>query len=150
MCNLRIIILFSLLAFFIGCQRPKEKGKAPSSKEVKFIHFNDMEEEKISDKISRRYVTGGDLSMAVFLMKKSAHIPKHKYPAEQIRYILKGSIKFKTKDATYIVEAGDVLIVPPDVLHEYWALEDTIDLQIYSPPREDWINRTDFYLRKIK
>lgn len=120
---------------------------------IQFFDFDEMSGEKLSDKISRTYVYGQNAMLARFIFKKGAVVPKHEHPNEQITYILKGSVKVTTKDKTYIVKAGQVLVIPPNTFHEFEALEDTIDIDVFSPPRQDWINGTDTYLQnqnKIK
>jgi quercetin dioxygenase-like cupin family protein len=118
--------------------------------DVKFIEFEKMPNEALSDKISRRYVYGEDAMLARFVFKKGAIVPEHQHPSEQITYILKGAVKVTVQGKEIIVRSGEVLIIPPNVLHKFEALEDTIDLDIFSPPREDWIKGTDSYLKKAK
>lgn len=86
--------------------------------------------------------------LARFDFKKGAIVPKHEHPNEQITYILKGSVQVKTQGKEYIVKAGQILIIPPNTPHEFEALEDTIDIDVFSPPRKDWIEGTDTYLKK--
>ena len=59
----------------------------------------------------------------------------------------KGALKFAIDEKEIVVRAGEVLCIPPHMPHEAWALEDTIDLDVFNPPREDWLNKTDDYLR---
>jgi quercetin dioxygenase-like cupin family protein len=143
---MRTLIL--LWCIFVGVQL---KAEAPMG--IQFFDFDEMSGEKLSDKISRTYVYGKNAMLARFTFKKGAVVPKHEHPNEQITYILKGSVKVTTKDKTYIVKAGQVLVIPPNTFHEFEALEDTIDIDVFSPPRQDWINGTDTYLQnqnKIK
>jgi quercetin dioxygenase-like cupin family protein len=118
------------------------------SMEVKLIDFEKMAPEKLGNKITRRYVSGENEMLARFDFKKGAIVPKHQHPNEQITYILKGCVKVTIEDKEYIVRAGQVLIIPPNTTHEFEALEDTIDLDVFSPPRQDWIEGTDNYLKK--
>jgi quercetin dioxygenase-like cupin family protein len=118
--------------------------------DVQFFQFEKMPSEKLSDTISRRYVYGKEAMLARFVFKKGAIVPEHKHPSEQITYILKGAVKVTTQGKEIIVRSGEVLIIPPNVLHKFEALEDTIDLDVFSPPREDWIEGTDSYLKKEK
>lgn len=118
--------------------------------DFKFIQFEKMPTEELSDKISRQYVYGKEAMLARFVFKKGAIIPEHQHPSEQITYILKGAVKVTLQGKEIIVRSGEVLIIPPNVLHKFEALEDTIDLDVFSPPREDWIKGTDSYLKKKK
>jgi len=115
---------------------------------VEFIDFEKMPAEKLGDKTTRRYVYGENAMLARFDFKKGAIVPKHEHPNEQITYIIKGSVRVKTQGKEYIVKAGQILIIPPNTFHEFEALEDTIDIDVFSPPREDWIEGTDTYLKK--
>jgi len=78
-------------------------------------------------------------------------VPKHSHENEQITYILEGALKFwigEDQSQEVIVKAGDVLHIPSHVPHKAEALEDTLDVDIFDPPRQDWLNKTDSYLRK--
>src|SRR6266849_6637642 len=81
------------------------------------------------------------------LLKKVAHVPMHHHVNEQITYILEGALKFQIGGREIVVHAGEVLCIPPNLPHEAWAVEDTVDLDVFHPPREDWMNKTDDYLR---
>jgi len=85
--------------------------------------------------------------LARVLMKKGAHVPLHHHHNEQVTYILEGALKFAIDGKEIVVHAGEVLCIPPHMPHEAWALEDTVDLDVFDPPREDWLNKTDDYLR---
>ena len=76
-----------------------------------------------------------------------AHVPLHHHHNEQVTYILEGALKFAIDGQEIVVRAGEVLCIPPHMPHEAWALEDTVDLDVFDPPREDWLNKTDDYLR---
>lgn len=118
--------------------------------DVKFFQFEQMPHEELSDKISRQYVYGDKAMLARFVFKKGAIVPEHQHPNEQITYILQGAVKVTLQGKEMIVRSGEVLIIPPNVPHKFEALEDTIDLDVFSPPREDWIQGTDSYLKKDK
>jgi len=78
-------------------------------------------------------------------------VPKHAHENEQLTYILEGALKFFVgEDGGHevVVRAGEVLHLPSNVPHEAHALEDTLDVDVFSPPREDWLNKTDAYLRR--
>jgi len=82
--------------------------------------------------------------MAYFYMKKGAHIPMHSHPNEQITYIMKGKVKIHSYvngvKKEFIISAGEVIIFPRDVKHEFWALEETVDLDVHIPVRVDWLS----------
>ncbi len=87
------------------------------------------------------------IMLARVLLKKGAHVPLHHHHNEQVTYILEGMLKFAIDGKEIVVRAGEVLCIPPHMPHEAWALEDTVDLDVFDPPREDWLNKTDDYLR---
>jgi quercetin dioxygenase-like cupin family protein len=75
-------------------------------------------------------------------------VPMHHHHNEQITYILEGALRFVVGGKEVVVRTGEVLCIPPHVPHEAFALEDTVDLDIFNPPRQDWIDRDDAYLRR--
>ena len=115
--------------------------------EPKYIPWNQVEREKLNDTIDRQMVVGEQLMLARVFLKKGAHVPEHHHHNEQVTYILEGALKFAIHGKEIVVRAGEVLCIPPDMPHEAWALEDTLDLDVFTPPREDWLNKADDYLR---
>jgi quercetin dioxygenase-like cupin family protein len=108
----------------------------------------DVEVEAMNSLIGRQFVVGSNTMLARVLLKKGAHVPLHSHHNEQISYILDGALKFHIEGREVVVHAGEVLCIPPHVPHEAFALEDTVDLDIFNPPRQDWIDRDDAYLRR--
>jgi quercetin dioxygenase-like cupin family protein len=115
--------------------------------ECKYIPWNKVEREKLNDLIDREMVVGNKLMLARVFLKKGAHVPMHQHHNEQVTYILDGALKFAIDGKEIVVRAGEVLCIPSNMPHEAWALEDTLDLDVFDPPREDWLNKTDGYLR---
>jgi quercetin dioxygenase-like cupin family protein len=113
--------------------------------------WSDIPVEPLNPLIGRQFVVGTGTMLARVLLAKGAHVPLHSHVNEQITYILSGSLKFLMREGgeprEVIVHAGEVLCIPPSVPHEAFALEDTVDLDIFNPPRQDWIDGTDAYLR---
>ena len=110
-----------------------------------------MPKEKVSDQLSRRLVTGERMMLAQVFIRKGCVVPKHQHDNEQLTYILEGALKFFLgEDGKEIVtvKAGEVLHIPSNVWHEAHALENTLDVDVFSPPRQDWLDKTDAYLRK--
>jgi len=111
----------------------------------------ELPEEQLNPLLSRRLVTGRRGMLAHVYLKKGCVVPKHHHENEQFTYILDGALKFFIgEDGTteVVVRAGEVLHIPSNLPHEAHALEDTLDLDIFCPPREDWLNKTDAYLRR--
>jgi quercetin dioxygenase-like cupin family protein len=106
--------------------------------------------ERVSDQLSRRLITGERIMLAHVYLKKGCVVPKHAHDNEQFTYILEGALRFFVGEEReeVIVRAGEVLHLPSNVPHEAQALEDTLDMDIFAPPREDWLNKTDAYLRR--
>jgi quercetin dioxygenase-like cupin family protein len=110
--------------------------------------WNDIEVEALSPLLGRQIVVGTNVMMARVFLKKGARVPRHSHYHEQIAYILEGALLFMIDDREITVSAGEVLCIPPNVPHEAVALEDTVDLDIFNPPRQDWIDKDDSYLRQ--
>ena len=103
--------------------------------------------EAMSDLISRKIVTGEKAMVAQVFLKKDAVVPEHHHESEQITYILEGALRFEIGGQEIVVGKGQVLRIPSNVPHRAVALEDTLDLDIFSPIREDWVKKDDAYLR---
>ena len=109
-----------------------------------------MPRERLSDEIERRFITGERVMLAHFYLKKGAQVLAHAHDNEQITYVLEGHLRLRLGaggEETFDVRAGEVLCIPPGVVHGAEALEDTLDVDIFSPPRQDWLEQTDDYLR---
>lgn len=113
----------------------------------KHIPWNQVERERLNPQIDREIIVGNKVMLARVLLKKGAHVPLHHHYNEQVTYVLDGALKFAIDGKEVVVHAGEVLCIPPDMPHEAWALENTVDLDVFNPPREDWLNKTDDYLR---
>ena len=110
-----------------------------------------MPKERVNDMLDRRLITGERIMLAHVYLKKGCIVPKHSHENEQLTYILEGALRFHLGDDQtdeLIVSAGEVLHIPSNLPHEAEALEDTLDVDVFSPPRADWLNKTDSYLRK--
>jgi quercetin dioxygenase-like cupin family protein len=120
---------------------------ANESAEATYTKWSDVEVEQLSSTIGRQFIVGTDMMIARVLLKKGGHVPMHQHHNEQITYILEGALRFVVGGKEVVVRSGEVLCIPPHVPHEAFALEDTVDLDIFNPPRQDWIDRDDAYLR---
>ena len=118
-----------------------------TSTKLKYLAWKNVEREQLNPLFDRQMVVGDKIMVARVLLKKGAHVPLHHHYNEQVTYILEGALKFAIDGKEIVVRAGEVLCIPPDMPHEAWAVEDTVDLDIFNPPREDWLNKTDDYLR---
>jgi quercetin dioxygenase-like cupin family protein len=109
-----------------------------------------MEKEKVTDVIHRKVISGERAMVAQIFLEKGAVVPMHSHENEQITYLLEGSLRFHIGEdrKELVLRAGEVLHIPPNVPHEAEAIEDCVDLDVFSPPRQDWIDGTDDYFRK--
>jgi quercetin dioxygenase-like cupin family protein len=117
---------------------------------ARHYRWDDVEHEQLSPTIGRRFITGDRMMIAQVFLAKDALVPKHSHENEQITYILEGTLRFFLGDdgaEVVDVQAGEVLTIPPHLPHEALALEDTLDLDVFNPPRQDWIDKSDAYLR---
>ena len=118
---------------------------------VSFFRWDDIPREQLSDLIERRLITGDRMMLAHVYLKKGAIVPRHSHENEQLTYILEGALRFWLGEdgaEEIVVGAGEVLHIPSNVPHKAEALEDTLDVDVFSPPRQDWLDKTDAYLRQ--
>ncbi len=117
---------------------------------ARHYRWDAMPKEQVTDMIDRRFITCNRMMIAHVYLKKGCVVPRHSHDNEQITYILEGALKFWIGDQgerEVIVRAGEVLTIPSNVPHRAEALEDTLDVDIFDPPRQDWIDKSDAYLR---
>lgn len=110
--------------------------------------FNTMPMERMSATIARQFVTAQGAMLARIVLEQGAVVAEHSHYNEQISYILEGALRFRVAGQEKVVRAGEVLIIPPNVPHSAEALERTVDLDVFTPPRQDWITGDDAYLRR--
>jgi len=119
--------------------------------EATHYRWDDLPREELNPEIGRRLITGEKLMIAHVYLTKGAVVPKHAHHNEQITYILEGALRFRLgEDESQHVDvaAGEVLHIPAHLPHTAVALEDTLDVDVFSPPREDWLDGSDAYLRQ--
>jgi quercetin dioxygenase-like cupin family protein len=114
---------------------------------MEFYTWDEMEKEVLSPTIARKIISGDRAMVAQVFLAKGAIVPEHHHESEQITYILEGALQFEIAGQQIVVGKGQVLRIPSHVPHRAVALEDTLDLDIFSPIREDWLQRDDAYLR---
>ena len=117
---------------------------------VKFFRWDDMPWEPVTDQLKRKLVTCDRMMLAHVWLDKGCVVPKHNHENEQLTYIVSGALHFwlgEDEKQEVIVRAGEVLAIPSHLPHKAMALEDTLDMDVFSPPRQDWLSGTDAYLR---
>jgi unsaturated pyranuronate lyase len=122
---------------------PARRAKA----ELRHIPWNSVELEQLNPFLQRQFVVGRDIMVARVLMKKGCIVPEHQHINEQVTYILDGALKFWIDGKEIVVHAGEVLTIPSNMPHKAEALADTVDLDVFTPPRRDWMEKDDRYLR---
>jgi quercetin dioxygenase-like cupin family protein len=119
------------------------------SADLQYSSFQNIPVERLSPLIDRQFVHGAQGMLARLVLRKGAIVPRHSHHNEQISYILSGALRFTFDDGrTLTLTAGETLVIPPHMPHAAEALQDTIDLDVFTPPRQDWIDGSDAYLRK--
>jgi quercetin dioxygenase-like cupin family protein len=121
---------------------------AAASASLQYIGWSAIPLEDLNPLLQRQFVVGQEIMLARVLLKKGCIVPEHSHHNEQVTYILEGALKFWIDGREIVVNAGEVLTIPSNMPHKAEAMEDTVDLDIFNPPRADWINKTDQYLRK--
>ncbi|MDQ4122045.1 MAG: cupin domain-containing protein [Acidobacteriota bacterium] len=113
--------------------------------------WDDIPQERVTDLLTRRLITGERIMLTHVYLEKGCIVPLHSHENEQFTYILEGALRFwigENGEEEVIVRAGEVLHIPSNVPHKAEALEYTVDVDIFSPPRQDWLDKTDDYLRQ--
>src|SRR5512141_2541776 len=123
-------------------------GHDPRGGKMQHFKWESMQKEQLNPKFWRKLVTGEKAMLAQIFLGKGFVVPEHHHESEQISYIVQGALKFNLEGKEIVVRAGEVLLIPSHVPHSAVALEDTIDFDIFSPIRHDWLDGTDNYLRK--
>ena len=123
-------------------------GGVYNSWNMEHYTWESMDKEVVNERIWRKVITGDKAMVAQVFIAKGAVVPEHHHESEQITYILTGALQFEIEGRQIVVSAGQVLRIPSDVPHSAVALEDTLDLDIFSPIRVDWLTGHDDYLRR--
>ena len=117
---------------------------------LQYIPWHTVQLEDLNPLLQRQMVWGQQIMLARVLLKKGCIVPLHSHHNEQLTYIVEGALKFSIDGREIVVHAGEVLCIPSNMPHKAEAVEDTVDLDVFSPPRADWIEKSDHYLRKVK
>ena len=115
-----------------------------------FFRWAEVPEEQVKVDLTRRLISAERIMLATVELERGCIVPKHAHVHEQISYVLDGHLRLRVGEdggETYDVRAGEVVVLPSNVPHAAEAMADTRVLDVFSPPREDWLNKTDSYLR---
>lgn len=113
--------------------------------------WSDLHAEPLKEGLTRKLVTGERMMIAHVYLKKGVDVPRHSHDNEQLTYILEGVLQFwfgAHDERELTVRAGEVIVIPSNLPHRALALEDTLDVDVFAPPRQDWLSGTDAYLRR--
>jgi len=115
---------------------------------VRLHRLDEIALEKVTELLSRKLVTGEREMIAQIYLKRGCLVPMHSHESEQMTYILQGALKFLIGGEEITVREGEVLHIPSWVEHQAEALEDTFELDVFSPIRQDWLDHTDDYFHR--
>ena len=115
--------------------------------DVTTYRWEDLPEEQLNESLTRKIITGERTMIAHIFLKKGCVVPAHSHENEQMTYILKGALKFTINGREILLKEGEVMHIPSNVVHAAVAVEDTLDMDVFCPPRQDWLDKTDDYLR---
>jgi quercetin dioxygenase-like cupin family protein len=115
---------------------------------VRLYRWDEIALEKVTEMLSRKIVTGAREMLAQVYVKRGCLVPMHSHESEQMSYILQGALRFMVGGEEITVREGEVLHIPSWVEHQAEALEDTFELDVFSPIRQDWLDHTDDYFHR--
>src|SRR5205085_3300461 len=103
---------------------------------------------QVNPLFQRHFLSGENVMLARIILQKGCIVPLHHHHNEQVSFVIDGALKFTFDDKEIVLNSGEVLIIPPNIPHKVEAMVDTLDFDIFSPPRADWISKKDHYLRE--
>ncbi len=107
----------------------------------------DIAPEQLNPLLTRQFVAGEKAMVSRIMLTRGCLVPEHHHANEQISLVLTGVLEFVVSGVTHIVRAGEILVIPGNAPHSARALEDTENIDLFAPPRQDWIDKDDSYLR---
>ena len=110
--------------------------------------WSDVPSEQINASIARQFISGERVTVARFELKSGGVVPRHAHENEQVSYVVSGALKFVFDDREIVVRGGEVLQIPPNVPHAAEVVEDCVAIDVFSPVRQDWIDKTDTYFQR--
>ena len=115
---------------------------------MQHYNWNLVEEEALNPLVGRKMIHGRTMTVAHIRLRKGAVVPTHSHPNEQVSMVESGALRFIISGEERVLRGGDTVLIPPDAPHMVEALEDSLAVDVFSPPREDWIRGDDAYLRQ--
>ena len=121
---------------------------ATTTASVVHHRWSDIPAEHINPTISRQFISGERVTVARFELKRGGVVPRHSHENEQVSYIVSGALKFVMDDREIVVRGGELIQIPPNVPHAAEVVEDCVAIDVFSPVRQDWIDKTDTYFKR--
>jgi quercetin dioxygenase-like cupin family protein len=115
---------------------------------MRHLSWSHIGQEQLNDKLSRKYISGEQITLAQLFLQKGCLVPEHQHVSEQVSLIITGCLKFRLEGQEIIVRSNEMLQIPPNARHSAEALEDSLVYDVFSPVRKDWLDGDDSYLRK--
>jgi quercetin dioxygenase-like cupin family protein len=115
---------------------------------VRLHRWDEIALEKVTEMLSRKIVSGEREMLVQVYVKRGCLVPLHAHESEQMTYVLQGALKFLIHGEEITVREGEVLHIPPGVEHQAEALEDTFELDVFSPVRQAWLEAADEFTRR--
>jgi quercetin dioxygenase-like cupin family protein len=115
--------------------------------DIQIHQWSDIPEEQLTPMLTRQMLSTEKQTVAIVRLKKGCVVPEHFHEPEQITSILEGALEFTINNQQIVLRKGESMIIPSNMPHSAVALEDTLDLDIFSSVRWDWVNGTDHYIR---
>jgi quercetin dioxygenase-like cupin family protein len=109
--------------------------------------WDDIPPESLTSSIVRRYVTGDRVTVARFDLAAGGVVPRHAHDNEQVSCVLSGALRFRFDGQELVARAGEIVRIPGGIDHEVDVVETAVVIDIFSPVRQDWIEKTDDYFR---
>ena len=119
-----------------------------TANDVLHHRWSDIQPEQINASIARQFITAERVTIARFELKPAGIVPRHAHENEQVSYIVSGALKFVFDDREVVVRGGELIQIPPNVPHAAEVIEDCVAIDVFSPVRQDWIDRTDSYFQR--
>src|SRR2546430_583607 len=119
-----------------------------SAATVRLHRWDEIALEKVTEMLSRKIVTGHREMLAQVYLKRGCLVPMHSHESEQMTYVLQGALRFLIEGEEITVREGEMLHIPSWLAHQAEAIEDTFELDLFSPIRDDWLNHTDEYFQR--
>jgi unsaturated pyranuronate lyase len=120
----------------------------PATAHAVVHRWSDIPQERINPSIARQFITGERVTVARFELTRAGVVPRHAHENEQVSYIVSGALKFVFDDYEVIVRGGELIQIPPNVPHAAEVIEDCVAIDVFSPVRQDWIDKTDTYFQR--